>query len=239
MSALSLETLSIFQHYENPESGSARDISFRTTESRSARDIPFRTTESRSARDIPLGTKQTKGASTDVAFPQEDSTYVVVQVKSGQSLNPTQEAHAYLDYFVGSLNPIGADCVYLIGVEPVRDNTSAPTSVDTRQIADFYNTVKALVNKGEVRKAMGYIYIHINDLLILGRFRECDEILREATGCVASWVMVPEIMISFLVITIAAKKQLRWRRKLYALIENSLTDTLGAERAEKILVGLD
>jgi len=209
MSALPLETLSIFPHYENPESGSARDI------------------------PIPFGTKETKGTSIDVA------TYVVVQVKSGQSLNPTQEAHDYPDYLVGSLNPIGADCVYLIRVEPVRDNTSAPPSVDTRQIADFYDTVKALVNMGKVRSAMGHIYRHINNLLILGRFRECDEILREATGRVSSWVMVPEIMISFLVITIAAKKQLRWRRTLYALIENSLTDTLGTERAEKILVGLD
>lgn len=95
----------------------------------------------------------------------------------------------------------------------------------------FIEEIYSLCDAVEIEKATDRIYLYIDDLLLQGKFKQCDDLLP-----FIDVTKIPStLMRSFLVATYAAKNKLNNRKNLYDRSHNQMIKIRGEEVAAELL----
>lgn len=127
----------------------------------------------------------------------------------------------------GTDSPFQFSCVEGNAADPDLDDVS-------EDIEAFLDRVYDLAEKSQSRRAIDVIFLHMNTLLMDGKFHVCDRILSE----VDLQKIPPMLMTSFLTITAAARKKLPHRPMFYRNVRRLVEAKRGPASADRLLVGL-
>jgi hypothetical protein len=128
----------------------------------------------------------------------------------------------------------------------LRDNMAAmiPKPINSRignfldsRIGNFLDAIALLSREGQGDRAIDEIFRQFNDFQERGEFALCNDILREVTNHLGR--IDPTLLVSFLVITLAAKAKLPARAEVYAIAERVFVERFGEWRARRLLMGLE
>ncbi len=121
--------------------------------------------------------------------------------------------------------------------EPEPSNRSSGVAVGHPEACACIDAVLALSRENLLDRAIDVIFENFNDWENSDRFALCDEAIQYLLLNVGE--IEPTLLVSFLVITLAAKPQLPSRAKLYAAAECLYLERFGEDRTKKLLVGLE
>jgi hypothetical protein len=101
---------------------------------------------------------------------------------------------------------------------------------------DFIDALILMPHVSPIDECIDVIFETFDELQLNGKFSRCDENLEYLLQKMDK--IEPTLLVSFLVITLAAKSKLRFRNALYSAIESAFRVQFGEDRTKKILVGL-
>jgi hypothetical protein len=101
---------------------------------------------------------------------------------------------------------------------------------------DFIDKIIVMPSVSSIDQCIDVIFERFNELQLNGEFSRCDEAIEYLLQKMEK--IEPTLLVSFLVITLAAKPKLRFRAALYSAVESAFLVLFGEDRTKKILVGL-
>jgi hypothetical protein len=122
-------------------------------------------------------------------------------------------------------------------IEDRNDSTGANTlNLSCSQIYLFMETIVLLSQVQQLDEAVYLILSTGNEYLSDGDFEACNEIVEQVLLNVKR--IEPTLLVSFLVMTLAAKNKIPARVRLFAKAESMFLERFGADRTRKLVVGL-
>jgi hypothetical protein len=119
------------------------------------------------------------------------------------------------------------------------ENSTMDLKNKTDEVIEFLASVRALASRGRTRSAMDLIMRTLDGRLNCGDTDFCDEALRLVSRRANLAAIGPTLTVSFLTITLAAKGELRFRKRLFAAARHALLNQFGETRTRRILAGLE
>jgi hypothetical protein len=114
----------------------------------------------------------------------------------------------------------------------------ATTNLDhSREVAEFMGSLRMLSDAGLKEQAIDLIFRRLDQYQDNGEFSICDEIIVEVIN--DNKKLMPTLLVSFLVITLAGRAHLRFRNALYVATESRFLAEDGEQRTRRILSGLN
>ena len=124
----------------------------------------------------------------------------------------------------------------MLFIEIKTSDAVVPFSDSDNDAQDFIDELILMPHVRSIGQCIDVVFEKFNNLQNDGEFSRCDEAIESLLKKIDR--IKPTLLVSFLVITLAAKSKLRLRATLYAAIEAALRKQFGEDRTRKILVGL-
>jgi hypothetical protein len=115
------------------------------------------------------------------------------------------------------------------------DSVISVTDSDN-DLRDFVDKLIVMPYVSSLDECIDVIFEKFNDLQDKGEFSQCDDALYYLLQQIKK--IEPTLLVSFLVITLAAKSKLRFRVALYEAVESVFLMLFDEDRIKRILVGL-
>jgi hypothetical protein len=123
-----------------------------------------------------------------------------------------------------------------LSFDPEQSNLTSGVALCHPEASTCIDAVIALSRENLLDQAIDLIFESFNDWQSHDRFGLCDEAIQYLLLNVGE--IEPTLLVSFLVITLAAKPKLPSRAMLYATAESIYLERFGEDRTKKLLVGL-
>lgn len=121
-------------------------------------------------------------------------------------------------------------------LKPDQNNLTFRSAITSTKPRECIDTVIALSRAGLLDRAMDVVFESFNDWQHNGDFQLCDYTILYLLQNVTK--IEPTLLVSFLVITLAAKSKLFFRSNLYATAERIYRERFSDKRTRDLLMGL-